>query len=154
MGKRQPLERNSGQQSAAALAGRWHSLAIHLLRRVRTRDASSGLSPARLSALSVVVYAGPLNLRRLAQAEGVTPPTMSRIVAALEDARLVRRNSNTDDRREIVLSATARGRRRLEAARRERLELLAGLFAAASHPEAALLDSAAGVLERLIGGRR
>ena len=61
-----------------------HSAAIHLLRRVRKQDAATGEGPARLSALSVLVFGGPMTLGQLAAAEQVKPPTMSRIVTGLE----------------------------------------------------------------------
>ncbi len=57
-----------------AVADRLHSAAIHLLRRLRRTDEATGLSPARLSALSVVVYAGPRTLGELAGIEQVRPP--------------------------------------------------------------------------------
>ena len=68
----------------AAIADRLHSAAIHLLRRVRKQDAATGEGPARLSALSVLVFGGPMTLGQLAAAEQVKPPTMSRIVTGLE----------------------------------------------------------------------
>src|SRR5258708_32539206 len=71
-----------------ALADRLHSAAIHLLRRVRSQDTVTGEGPARLSALSVLVFSGPKTLGELAAAEQVKPPTMSRIVAGLERSRL------------------------------------------------------------------
>ena len=65
------------------LADRLHSLAIHLLRRIRRGDDAAGLSAPRLSALSVIIYRGPISLTELAKAEGVTAPTMTRLVQAL-----------------------------------------------------------------------
>ncbi|MBA3331655.1 MAG: MarR family transcriptional regulator, partial [Actinobacteria bacterium] len=107
-------------------ADRLHSASIHLLRRVRKEDESSGLTPARLSALSVVVFAGPLTLGKLAEAEGVRPPTMTRIVQALEEAGLVLKDwSATDDRRTVSITATQRGTRLLQAARERRTQSLA-----------------------------
>src|SRR5262245_2475270 len=73
------------------LADRLHSFAIHLLRRVRREDERSGLGPARLSALSVIVFGGPLRISALAQAEQVRLPTMTPIVAALERDGLIER---------------------------------------------------------------
>src|SRR4030081_1820391 len=80
-------------------ADRLHSSAIHLLRRLRVRDRESGVGPAQLSALSVLVFGGPRSLSELADAEQVRPPTMSRIVAGLERAGLVRRRATEDGRR-------------------------------------------------------
>src|SRR5436309_525459 len=96
-----------------ALADRLHSAAIHLLRRVRVRDAASGVGPAQLSALSVLVFGGPRSLGELAAAEQVKAPTMSRIVAGLERSGLVRRRP-TDDKRRLRLEATAQGARILQ----------------------------------------
>src|SRR6266567_7792346 len=78
-----------------------HSNAIHLLRRVRIEDSAMGIGPAQASALSVIVFSGPLTLNKLAEAEEVRPPTMSRVVEALVREGLVRREANRDDRRSI-----------------------------------------------------
>src|SRR3954468_14349028 len=94
---------------AAQVADRLHSAAIHLLRRLRTEDTASGLTAPRLSALSVIVFGGPLTLGALAAAEQVRPPTMTRLVAALEQAGLVARELDPDDRRHVLLRATAEG---------------------------------------------
>src|SRR5919204_601997 len=69
-------------------ADRLHSASIHVLRRVAREDAASGLSAARLSALSVLVFGGPRTLGELAAAERVRPPTITSIVRGLEDAGL------------------------------------------------------------------
>src|SRR5919199_1876113 len=80
-----------------AVADRLHSAAIHLLRRLRKVDEASGLSAPRLSALSVLVFAGPRTLGELAAAEQVRPPTMTRLVRALERSGLVTREHDPDD---------------------------------------------------------
>src|SRR5205809_2917584 len=90
-------------------ADRVHSSAIHLLRGLRIRDRESGIGPAQLSALSVLVFAGPKSLAELAQAEQVKPPTMSRIVAGLVRGKLAYMATNKDDRRAVVISATTKG---------------------------------------------
>ena len=61
------------------LAARIHAAALHLLRRLAQEDRATGVSPARLSALSVLVFGGPRTIGALAAAEGVTPPTMTRV---------------------------------------------------------------------------
>ena len=81
----------SPNATAYRIADLLHSAAIHLLRRVRARDRSMGIGPAQLSALSVLVFAGPRSLGELAEAEQVRPPTMSRIVTGLVRAGLVAR---------------------------------------------------------------
>src|SRR5919197_513013 len=88
-----------------------HSASIHILRRAAERDAETGLTRARLSALSVVVFRGPLTLGALAAAEGVRPATMTNIVTALERDGLVRRKPNAADGRSVLIEATAAGTR-------------------------------------------
>src|SRR5271167_3430794 len=88
------------------LADHLHSVAIRLLRLVRVQDAASGIAPARLSALSVIVFGGPVSLRDLARAEQVRAPTMSRIVDALEAQGLAKRRTNAKDRRAVIIAAT------------------------------------------------
>jgi DNA-binding MarR family transcriptional regulator len=107
------------------LADRLHSTAIHLLRQVRVQDAATGLAPARLSALSVLVFGGAMSLNKLAQAEQVRPPTMSRIVDALESEGLIRRTVNPQDRRAVVLEATEKGAAILWQGRKRRVRFLA-----------------------------
>ena len=141
-------ERASNRVEAAA--DRLHSASIHLLRRVRKEDESSGVSPARLSALSVVVFAGPLSLGRLAAAEHVTPPTMTRIVAALEQDGLVEKRAGSTDRRSVTISATARGSRLLQEARRRRVRSLAALFETLPREDVATLARAADLIERAL----
>src|SRR5712671_17487 len=126
---------NLSSKRAVDAADRLHSAAIRLLRLVRAQDAITNIGPAQLSALSVLVFGGAMSLKRLAAAEQVRPPTMSRIVAALETQHLVRRETVRDDRREIRLHATARGNRLLQAARKRRVALLAGKVAQLSPAE-------------------
>ncbi len=87
-----------------------NSGAIHLLRAMGRIDAEAGLTPARLSALSVLVFGGPLPLGRLARIEGVTSPTMSRLVDALEGAGLAVREEHPDSDRMVLVSPTDEGR--------------------------------------------
>ncbi len=132
----------------AAVADRLHSAAIHLLRRVRAPDKQSGISPARLSALSVLVFAGPRTLSQLAAAEQVRPPTMSVIVRALEDDGLVARQPSKEDARAVILRATAKGKRAMDKARQRRLALLEELLADCTRSEVATLDRAAELIEQ------
>ncbi|PYY12077.1 MAG: MarR family transcriptional regulator [Acidobacteria bacterium] len=108
------------------LADRLHSAAIHLLRRLRIQDLNSGIGPAKLSALSVLVFSGrPLSLAELAAAEQVKNPTMSRLIAAMERERLVRITPAKEDARSILIAPTHRGRALLLAGKKRRVESLA-----------------------------
>src|SRR5262245_39466706 len=124
------------------LADRLHSAAIHLLRLVRAQDTASGLGPARLSALSVIVFGGPVSLNDLARAEQVRPPTMSRIVDALEAAGLARRRTNERDRRAVLIEATSRGAAMLKQGRKRRVRFLAAHLARLNAAELAQIDLA------------
>jgi len=112
------------QDEAEVIADRLHSAAIHLLRRLRREDASTGLSAPRLSALSVIVFGGPLTLGELANAEQVRPPTMTRLVSALEDEGLVTREADPDDKRLTRIRATQKGRTLLFRGRARRVAAL------------------------------
>src|SRR3954470_14869823 len=118
--------RRSGFRGVDAVADRLHSAAIRLLRRLRLQDAAMGIGPAQASALSVLVFGGPMSLKELARAEQVRPPTMSRVVRGLERAQLVERRVASDDHRRIALAPTRKGEALLQQGRRRRVEMLAG----------------------------
>jgi DNA-binding MarR family transcriptional regulator len=130
------------------LADRLHSTAIHLLRQVRVQDAASGLAPARLSALSVLVFGGAMSLNDLARAEQVRPPTMSRIVDALESASLIRRTTNPQDRRAVVLEATEKGKAILWQGRKRRVKFLAKHLSRLSEQERKQIDGAIKAIQK------
>jgi DNA-binding MarR family transcriptional regulator len=132
-----------------ALADRLHSLAIHLLRRIKRGDDESGLSAPRLSALSVIIYRGPISLTELAKAEGVTAPTMTRLVQALVRAGLVERNVNKTDNRGVLLRTTAAGRQTLDVARANRLAALEELLRRLDVEQASIVERAVSTLEPL-----
>jgi DNA-binding MarR family transcriptional regulator len=130
------------------LADRLHSTAIHLLRQVRVQDVASGLAPARLSALSVLVFGGAMSLNELARAEQVRPPTMSRIVDALESENLVRRTVNQQDRRAVVLEATERGTAILWLGRKRRVKFLAKHLSRLSEEERKKVEDAIKAIQK------
>lgn len=132
------------------IADRLHSLAIHVLRRVRREDEATGLTPSRLSALSVLVFGGPMTLGRLAEAEQVTPASMSVTVRALEAQGLVRRERDPADARALRLEATSEGRRLLEAGRRRRVEHLTRLLGRLSAEEGEVVARAIPLLEEIL----
>jgi DNA-binding MarR family transcriptional regulator len=134
------------------LADRLHSAAIHLLRGVRREDAAAGLPPAQLSALSVLVFGGPLALGRLAEAEQVRSPTMSRIVASLAGAGLVTREPHPRDARSVVVAPTEAGRALLLAGRRRRVGVLEARLRALPEAELDALRRAVDALERVSRG--
>jgi len=134
-----------------SLADRLHSVAIHLLRRVRKDDQSLGLSAARLSALSVIVFAGPIRMSALAQAEQVRVPTMTLLVGALEAEGLVTRTADPSDARAVLLEATAKGAKLMAEGRRRRVARLASELGRLSAADRNRVLRAVQVLERLFG---
>jgi DNA-binding MarR family transcriptional regulator len=132
------------------VADRLHSAAIHLLRRVRKQDAAMGEGPARLSALSVLVFGGPMTLGQLATAEQVKPPTMTRIVTGLEHSRLAERVTDPQDARRVRIRATAKGTRLLQQGRKRRIDYLADQLKDLTGIELQILANAAAILEKVL----
>jgi DNA-binding MarR family transcriptional regulator len=136
--------------TAEQLADRLHSVAIHLLRRVRHQDDASGLTAPKLSALSVLVFGGPRTLGALAAAEQVRPPTMSALVAQLEREGLVTRRRGSPDAREVLVEPTAQAERLLREGRRRRTAWLAQRLVGLSDDDRAALERAAELLEAVV----
>ncbi len=139
-----------GEGHAEQVAARLHSASIRLLRLLRREDDSSGLSAPRLSALSVLVFAGPQSLAELAAAEQVRPPTMSRIVDGLVEAGLVTREAKPGDRRSVRIAATEEGRRLLEAGRERRVRALTSRLARLAESERRALTRGVEILEQVV----
>lgn len=129
-----------------------HSAAIHLLRKLRREDESGSLNGPRLSALSVIVFGGAVTLGELAAAEQVRPPTMTRIVSALEEQGLVVRNQNAEDGRSVYVSATAAGKRLLLEGRRRRIRAMVEQIDALAEGEQLILSKAAELLAKVVAG--
>jgi DNA-binding MarR family transcriptional regulator len=134
------------------VADRLHSAALHLLRRLRTEDDALGVSPPRLSALSVVVYAGPIPIGSLAATEGVAAPTMSRLVDGLEREGLVVREPDPSDARGVLVRATPKGQRILAKGRTQRVRALASGLERLSAEELAAIGRGAELIERVTRG--
>ena len=142
----------SARRSSEALeaADRFHSAAIHSLRHVRREDPVTGVPPAQLSALSVLVFGGPRTLGELAAAEQVRAPTMTRIVQALGRDGLVRRDGDPNDGRIARIRATAKGRRVMQRGRERRITNLAMLLSRLSQQELAQVRKASDLVERAL----
>lgn len=143
------MSKDFSRNEVLELADGLHSAAIRLLRSVRHVDQQSGLSPARLSALSVVMFAGPLTVGRLAAAEGVKSPTMTGIVNGLVEEGLVERRRAGGDLRSVEVAITAKGRRLFNAARRRRVEAVAQLVDGLPDSDLLLLEQTSAVLRRI-----
>ena len=144
--------RRATHLSPTDLADRLHSAAIHLLRRLRREDDASGLPAPQLSALSVIVFAGPLTLGDLARAEQVRPPTISKLIVELEAHGLIEREIDPADRRIVRVRATAKGTKVLHDGRQRRVAALVASLGSLSIRDRATLTRALPVLERIARG--
>jgi DNA-binding MarR family transcriptional regulator len=139
----------SHKQTAQDTARLLNSGAIHLLRGLRRIDRLTSLSPARLSALSVLVFGGPCTLGRLAAIEDVAGPTMTRIVDGLVELGLAVRNPHPDSARSVQIEATDRGAELMRDAAERRVTAIVQALQVLSQREQARLTSAAPALVRL-----
>jgi DNA-binding MarR family transcriptional regulator len=117
------------------------------LRRARAVDRESGLSPQRLSLLSVLTYVGPRTVSQLADAEQVSRPAISTLLTALERKGLARRERSSADARQVLVHATAKGKRLVEAGRKRRVERIASQLGSLSAAQLGLVDEAIRILE-------
>jgi len=131
------------------LADALHSTAVHLLRQLRVEDRTSGIGPAQLSALSVLVFGGNQSLKQLAEIEQVKPPTMVRIVQGLVQQQLATTRADKEDARKLQISATARGRTVMQRARLRRVEALARMLSKKSAAERLEIAKAVAILRIL-----
>jgi DNA-binding MarR family transcriptional regulator len=132
------------------LASRLAGLSTVLQRHLARTDTGEGLTRARLSALGLLVMGGPRTLGELAAAEHVRPPTMTRLVHAMEADGLVARQPNPDDGRSVVIRATPHGEAQLDAGRRRQIAPLAESISDLDRSERAQLDGATDLLGRLL----
>lgn len=122
-----------------------------MARRLR-QEAGAGedLSPTLTAALATVEREGPLTPSALAEHERIQRPTATRVVARLEEAGLVTRTADPDDRRVAHVAITPAGRALLKRIRSRKNEYLARRLRALAPAEQATLAEAAALLERLL----
>jgi DNA-binding MarR family transcriptional regulator len=135
--------------SEAELASRLRLAVMRLARRLRTQLPGE-LSPSQLATLSSVEQLGPLTLGELSNVERVKPPTMTKIVACLEEQGLVSRTVDEKDRRVARVQATRAGLRFLEESRQHKDAYLAERLRNLTPADRVALERAADVLERLL----
>jgi DNA-binding MarR family transcriptional regulator len=138
-----------GEPDLEAAARALNSGAIHLLRSLGAVDRLAGLTPARLSALSVIVFGGPQSLGALAAAEGVAGPTMTRIVDGLVAAGLAERRPDPRDGRAVAIAPTAAGESLMHTAADRRIAAIASAISGLPAADRRRIVAAAGLLDRL-----
>ena len=137
------------EDETAATARALNSGAVHLLRAVAALDRASGVPAARLSALSVLVFGGPRSVGQLAATEGVTSPTMTRVVDGLVEAGLARRRPYPGNARQVLVAATPEGEALMRDAARRRVDSLVEALAGLAPEQRAALAAAAPLLDDL-----
>jgi DNA-binding MarR family transcriptional regulator len=138
-------EENTRSEIAAQLQEQF----ARLTRRLRTLELPQGMTPERLSALSVIEKRGPISVTALADNEMVRPATMSRMVTALVEEGLVKRSDDKTDGRGVLVSATPKGRRAYQRAQEQRLTHFAEVLDSLSDEQLAAMRSLTAALERL-----
>jgi DNA-binding MarR family transcriptional regulator len=131
------------------MAAQVHSVSMRMLRMLRREDEEAGMSASRLSALSVIVFAGPISLNALSDAEHVRAPTMSRIVEHLVKDGLVTRDADPADRRSVRIAATPAGRAVLDEGRSRRVEAIGTRLKKLADSERRALYRGMELMERL-----
>nr|WP_218888473.1 MarR family transcriptional regulator [Saccharopolyspora hordei] len=133
------------------MASRLRLAVVRLNRRLRAQSSGSKITLSQLSALSCLHKAGALTPGELAAREGVQPPSMTRVIAALEDAGLVVRRAHPTDGRQAIVEVTDAGRARIEEEVSARERWLDQQLADLTEEERAVLCQAAEIIDRLAG---
>ena len=131
------------------IAALLHEQFARLTRRLRTLDLPHGMTPERLSALSVIEKRGPISVTALADNEMVRPATMSRMITALVDEGLVKRSDDKNDGRGVLISVTPKGRRAYQRAQEQRLSRFAEVLDSLSDEQVGAMRNLSEALERL-----
>lgn len=142
-------KRPTAASEVADLAARLRLVVTHLSRRMR-QQADADVTVSQLSALSAIHRAERVTLGDLAASERVQPPSMTRIVASLEEAGLVERSVDEADRRVVWVQLTAGGHRAVHRSRTRKNAYLQRRLRALPADEIEALDRATLILERLL----
>ena len=136
-------------EELTALAARLRLVVGRLHRRIRI-DGRESIPPLQLSALVTVEQHGPLRLSELARREAVTAPTMSRVLAALDEQGLVIRTPDPHDARAVQIVLSDDGAARLAEVRSHRTALVARRLERLGHEERQRIVAAMPALEALL----
>lgn len=150
--QRLPVDVSGDPPDAARVAQRLTTITLHLLRRLAREEQVTGIRPARLSALATLAADGPTTLGGLAKRERVTPPSMTRLVQALEADGFVERVPSATDGREVGVRITTAGERLLAERGQARAEAVAGWLGPLGADELRVVDTAVTLLEGSLRG--
>jgi DNA-binding MarR family transcriptional regulator len=139
----------SADISAAELAAQLRAPLLRLNRVIRLQRVDTSVTLTQLSALGMIGSRGPMSAGELASYERVQPPSMTKILAGLEDAGLIRRAPHPSDKRQAIIAITDAGSELLESERRSRDAWLSVQLAKLTGDERALLLQVAPLLGKL-----
>jgi DNA-binding MarR family transcriptional regulator len=131
------------------IAALLHEQFARLTRRLRTLELPQGMTPERLSALSVIEKRGPISVTALADTEMVRPATMSRMITALVDEGLAKRGDDKNDGRGVLISVTPKGRRAYQRAQEQRLSRFAEILDSLTDEQVGAMRNLSEALDRL-----
>jgi DNA-binding MarR family transcriptional regulator len=136
----------------AALAHDLRLAVMRFSRRLRSLGVDTSVTLTHLAALSTLKRNGPMSPGELAAHERVQPPSMTRVVVALEGMGLVTRTPHPTDRRQVIIGLTPSAEDLLSAEARAREAWLSSRLQELTAAERAVLREAAGIMEKLAGG--
>jgi DNA-binding MarR family transcriptional regulator len=136
----------------AALAHDLRLAVMRFSRRLRNQRVDTSVTLTHLAALSTLKRNGPMSPGELAAQERVQPPSMTRVVVALEGMGLVTRTPHPTDRRQVIIGLTDAAEDLLSAEARAREAWLSSRLQELTAEERALLREAAEIMEKLAGG--
>jgi len=122
------------------------TIALHLVRAMRRIDTKLGVPPARLSALSSLVFGGARTIKALAEGESVTSPTMTDVVAGLERSGLARREAHPTDGRSTIVTPTPKGVKIIRRRRAAQVAYINSTLAELHRDDLEVLVRAVGIL--------
>jgi DNA-binding MarR family transcriptional regulator len=132
-----------------ALASRLRLAVVRLNRRLRAQRTDSQITLSQLSALSCLYKSGPITPGELALREGVQPPSMTRVIAALESNGLITRRAHPTDGRQAIVEVTEDGRKLIEQEVMARERWLDSQLSDISEEERAILCRATEIIDRI-----
>jgi DNA-binding MarR family transcriptional regulator len=137
------------KDSTAELSASLRSSLMRLVRMLRHQRADMSITVTQLSALNTLKMQGPMSAGELAASERVQPPSMTKVIAGLEDRGLLRREAHPSDRRQAILMITESGKELLDSESRLRDEWLSARLEQLSPDERALLADVLRVFDKL-----
>ena len=141
--------KNAARSSVSELASLLRPSLLRLTRIIRNQRVDMSVTLTQISAMATLAKRGPMSAGELAACERVQPPSMTKVLANLEERGLVRRDAHPSDKRQAIISVTDEGRALLESERRSRDAWLSQRLAALSPDERALLRDVVPLLDKL-----